>query len=1076
LCSSTLVSAVDLAKGSSVLASSRESSELGAEKAVDGNPLTRWSSAHADPQWLQLDLGKLSRIERVVLHWETAHASSYEVQISDDAQAWAPLAAIQGGDGGTDDLLVKGSGRYVRILGTQRATIWGYSLYEVEVHGEALALNLARGKTVTVSSYANKTSRGALAVDGLVTTAWTSAVRDPQNLRVDFGSRHELSRVVLVWGANAARAYQVQLSDNGSTWREAFATSAGDGGTDVLRINAAGRYLRVLCTARLSSTTGVSIAELQAYGVHAPAILEPATGQVTLHSAATRVPLALKTNIAWSVKSDQTWLKLSPTSGYGTTTLNIDATANKGTTARTATLTFTGSGLTRKVSVTQQSAQASAKVRLPLELLGDPGTVEKATVYMQGAVAQASYLWLRTHRLSWREDGEYASVDLPLGNVRPGSKGSVRLNGGAWVPLTNSTVSAEGEAAELGGLNGSNMTVAVRLPVSALGAPGLRTGENLLEFRYDATDGITLGWRLLGLDLRTTTGVSLLTRNTEWDDPDTWVAPINTPADIEAGRQLWHNAPLVDLGFAKTLHPIKARCASCHFEDGYDLSYFNYSNKAIEARSRFHGLDATQARQVASYIRALDPKLPKGYTRKDLGRPWNPVYQPGPGLDAKPVELWAAGAGIDAVLERDEQMKDHLFPGGIYRPELLGAAGFLNPRETPQSLQYPDWNTWLPTIGLEDMVADPSLLAGSEQVLALRDATAWLENYRWNQALTDDWFLNIGIFKVQIFAGTRYKGIPGEFDYTNRDDPNRSRALELAQARKNLARVAWFNVRQFELITKYRLDAVTERGPAGGTPEVPAAYRSWGMPYRTVFETAPHFVADHAGLSFNFTQPGNYLSTAWYSLEQVFNGGYHAGGFGIDWNYHPFHIMGMRRGGTGYYSQGPIHAYRAAWSLLWMYQTIPTIDWRKDPVEPWTPKSFGFSQRQFGLGLEVAFGTDELVAAGRITPADQAQLQEALALAFLGIAERYTPDQWVRRPADTEAYRSAESFETVDYIASFNPAHSYDLPERGYQADAYYLRIKTLKERGLVTPGTLRRLVTWARGVWPRGHWDLLEP
>ncbi|MBE2213015.1 MAG: immunoglobulin domain-containing protein [Opitutaceae bacterium] len=185
--------------------------------------------------------------------------------------------------------------------------------------------------------------------------------------------------------------------------------------------------------------------------------------------------------------------------------------------------------------------------------------------------------------------------------------------------------------------------------------------------------------------------------------------------------------------------------------------------------------------------------------------------------------------------------------------------------------------------------------------------------------------------------------------------------------------------------------------------------------------------------------------------------------------------MGMHHGGTGYYTDGPIHAYRAAWSLIWMYQTIPTLDWRKDPVVPWTPKSFGFSQRQFGLGLEVAYGTDELVAAGRMTVAEQRQLQEALALAFLGIAERYAPTDWVRRVADTDQYRSAETFETMDYAPSYNPLHAYDLPERGYQADAYYLRLKTLKERRLLTIPTMRRLLIWARGVWPKGAWDLLN-
>ncbi|MFL5801733.1 MAG: hypothetical protein ACJ8CR_08315, partial [Roseiflexaceae bacterium] len=39
------------------------------------------------------------------------------------------------GDGGVDDLTVSGSGRYVRMYGTQRGTAYGYSLWEFEVYG-----------------------------------------------------------------------------------------------------------------------------------------------------------------------------------------------------------------------------------------------------------------------------------------------------------------------------------------------------------------------------------------------------------------------------------------------------------------------------------------------------------------------------------------------------------------------------------------------------------------------------------------------------------------------------------------------------------------------------------------------------------------------------------------------------------------------------------------------------------------------------------------------------------------------------------------------------------------------------
>jgi hypothetical protein len=223
--------------------------------------------------------------------------------------------------------------------------------------------------------------------------------------------------------------------------------------------------------------------------------------------------------------------------------------------------------------------------------------------------------------------------------------------------------------------------------------------------------------------------------------------------------------------------------------------------------------------------------------------------------------------------------------------------------------------------------------------------------------------------------------------------------------------------------------------------------------------------------NFVFSKPGEYLTTAWYTLEQIVNGGWRSGSAGIDWNYHPQHLAGMHWGGTGYYKDGPMHPYRWAWSIIWLYQTRPT---------DWAPNYFagctcGFMQRQIGLGLDVPF-MDEAEAAGQLTAAERKQLQEALALAFLGTVERYTPSQWTRRVADEDRYLDSSTFETVNFVANYNPAHAYDLPERGYQADAYYLRIKTLKDRGYVTASTLNRLVNWGASVWPKGNWAVLRP
>ncbi|GAA2810129.1 discoidin domain-containing protein [Kitasatospora sp. CM 4170] len=124
----------DAARGRPATASSTENAALAAGNAVDGDPGTRWSSAFADPQWLQVDLGSVRPLCRVVLNWETAYGRSYQIQASDDGTTWRTLYATDSGAGGTETLAVSGSGRFVRLNGLTRATGWGYSLWSLQVN------------------------------------------------------------------------------------------------------------------------------------------------------------------------------------------------------------------------------------------------------------------------------------------------------------------------------------------------------------------------------------------------------------------------------------------------------------------------------------------------------------------------------------------------------------------------------------------------------------------------------------------------------------------------------------------------------------------------------------------------------------------------------------------------------------------------------------------------------------------------------------------------------------------------------------------------------------------------------
>ena len=129
-------SATLLSQGHPATSSSTENAGFPASAAVDGNTTgTRWSSAFSDPQWLQVDLGATHTISQVKLDWEAAYGKAFQIQTSTNGTTWTTIYSTTTGTGGNQTLNVSGTGRYVRMYGTQRATPYGYSLWEFQVLG-----------------------------------------------------------------------------------------------------------------------------------------------------------------------------------------------------------------------------------------------------------------------------------------------------------------------------------------------------------------------------------------------------------------------------------------------------------------------------------------------------------------------------------------------------------------------------------------------------------------------------------------------------------------------------------------------------------------------------------------------------------------------------------------------------------------------------------------------------------------------------------------------------------------------------------------------------------------------------
>jgi len=124
-----------LSQGRPTTASSIQGPPWAAANATDGNLNTRWSSAFSDPQWLEVDLGSVHVIREVILYWENAHATAFQIQLSHNGTTWTTAYSTTAGTGGDQMIELSGTGRYVRMYGTQRNTSYGYSLWEFQVLG-----------------------------------------------------------------------------------------------------------------------------------------------------------------------------------------------------------------------------------------------------------------------------------------------------------------------------------------------------------------------------------------------------------------------------------------------------------------------------------------------------------------------------------------------------------------------------------------------------------------------------------------------------------------------------------------------------------------------------------------------------------------------------------------------------------------------------------------------------------------------------------------------------------------------------------------------------------------------------
>ncbi len=656
-------------------------------------------------------------------------------------------------------------------------------------------------------------------------------------------------------------------------------------------------------------------------------------------------------------------------------------------------------------------------ILLPLEVMGQDGATKTVTLTLPRPAAMLS---LQVHGLENEQEASVRAGDTP------------------WVPLTNHTCFVAEPARSYGGIGGGFATIRLRVPMKA--QPGLCH----LQFRFNHTDGVNSGFRVLHINFLDKSSRALLPDNMfVQHNPADEKPLLPAAADIKAGKALWHSAALRESPMVHT--NLKVTCSDCHSEDGRDLKYYGYTNNSIYERCLFHGLSHTQAAQIASYIRTL-PVV-------SYGRPWNPPYQPGPGTDSKPIAAWAAGAGLEAVLPTDAAMLPYLFPNGISK-DGIGTQDTLNMRELPVAIQLPDWNHWLPRIHPKDAWGDTF-------------TTSWFASfydgqgpYKDPHGSMRDILANPDANYHKTFTSAPDALLYHFFGYWSGTDQGDFMAHRQQNATwttsyvdKMESTALWRLVKDWELMQEYNLEGNAPQifpTPAGAPTN--GESRSWLS--ESSFLASPAFVGvpengvGHTRLEYE------YRTNAWYYAQIVLNSGnrHRIGWHPVDWGY----AVG-RTGDLSRASGQPSTLRMTAMLIKGMQQSDTTSsaisNGTVDSTSGWFPHFVG-DMRFFYWEHGSPDGADVFSPSPDKNAALYAQIATAVAGAQFDRMRRYSPAQYRK---STQGGESSVVY-AGDSLFNMQKETLTDLTKIG------------------VAPALLRREAAWDKTVWPDFAWDTLLP
>jgi beta-glucanase (GH16 family) len=145
---------------------------------------------------------------------------------------------------------------------------------------DAAEVVVSQGKPATASS--SEVAGAYLASeanDGNNGTRWASAWSAAQWWQVDLGTATAVSRIAINWESAYAKGFSIQFSNDGSSFTQAYTTSAGTGGQQSITVSGTTRYVRINLTERALAAYGYSFWEFQVFagGTTTPTTPPPTT-------------------------------------------------------------------------------------------------------------------------------------------------------------------------------------------------------------------------------------------------------------------------------------------------------------------------------------------------------------------------------------------------------------------------------------------------------------------------------------------------------------------------------------------------------------------------------------------------------------------------------------------------------------------------------------------------------------------------------------------------------------------------------------------------------------------------------